>query len=236
MTTIPSAAFQQQRPERRRRNPSGGCLAVGYDGPAGGRLLRHTVTEAQFIAGLTGGRAWVGAEPKSADLPELAQDCRWLHVACHGRFLHDAPLDSYLETGLDDRLTAREVAQSWRLQAELVTLSACQTGVSRLLRGDEPLGLVRAFLAAGAEKVLVSQWAVADLPALLLMERFYQQLMSGQEAAAALHAAQVWLQAVIKEEVEERLVDLPGGEGEVVEGERPFADPRHWAAFILVGG
>jgi CHAT domain-containing protein len=198
--------------------------------------LRHTETEAQFIARMTNGEAWVGTQPKSEALRERVRDCRWLHVACHGRFLHDAPLDSYLETGLDDRLTAREVAQSWRLRAELVTLSACQTGVSRLLRGDEPLGLVRAFLAAGAEQVLVSQWAVADLPTFLLMERFYQELIGGEEAAAALHAAQVWLQSVTKEEVMERLDDLPGGEGEMLEDGRPFAAPRYWAAFILVGG
>jgi CHAT domain-containing protein len=184
---------------------------------------------------MTAGEAWVGEQAKSAALQERAQDCRWLHVACHGRFRHDAPLDSYLETGLDDKLTAREVAQRWRLRAELVTLSACQTGVSRLLRGDEPLGLVRAFLAAGARQVLVSQWAVADLPTFLLMEQFYQKLISGEEAAAALHAAQLWLQSVTGEEVADRLIDLPGGEGEILVGVRPFADPRHWAAFILVG-
>lgn len=234
ISIIPSAAFRQQRPARQRK-VSGDCLAVGYDGPADGRLLRHTETEAQFIARITGGEAWVGEGAKSANLRERVQDCRWLHVACHGRFLHDAPLDSYLETGAEDRLTARAVAHGWRLRAELVTLSACQTGVSRLLRGDEPLGLVRAFLAAGAGQVLVSQWAVADWPTLLLMEQFYQALIKGAEAAAALHAAQVWLQSVRREEVLERLADLPGGEEEIVAGMRPFADPRYWAAFILVG-
>jgi CHAT domain-containing protein len=104
-----------------------------------------------------------------------------------------------------------------------------------LLRGDEPLGLVRAFLAAGARRVLVSQWAVADLPTFLLMEQFYRKLIGGAAAAAALHAAQVWLQSVTKEEVGERLVDLPGGEGEILGGIRPFTHPRYWAAFILVG-
>jgi CHAT domain-containing protein len=74
------------------------------------------------------------------------------------------------------------------------------------------------------------------LPTFLLMERFYQELIGGEEAAAALHAAQVWLQSVTKEEVMERLDDLPGGEGEMLEDGRPFAAPRYWAAFILVGG
>jgi hypothetical protein len=235
ITTIPSAAFWQQRPTGQQSNASGSCLAVGYDGPVGGQLLRHTETEALFIARMTNGEAWVGTQPKSEALRERVRDCRWLHVACHGRFRYDAPLDSYLETGVDDRLTAREVAQGWRLKAELVTLSACQTGVSRLLRGDEPLGLVRAFLAAGARRVLVSQWAVADLPTFLLMEQFYRKLIGGAAAAAALHAAQVWLQSVTKEEVGERLVDLPGGEGEILGGIRPFTHPRYWAAFILVG-
>jgi CHAT domain-containing protein len=191
--------------------------------------------EARFVAEVTGGEAWVGTQPKSAALRHRVQSCRWLHVACHGRFRHDAPLDSYLETGPDEWLTAREVANSWRLQADLVTLSACQTGVSRLLRGDEPLGLVRAFLAAGARMVLVSQWAVADLPTFLLMQHFYQMLVSGAAAATALHTAQAWLQSVTRGEVVGRLAGLPVGEGEILEGVRPFAHPRYWAAFILVG-
>ncbi len=232
----PSAAFWQRRATRFAGSTAGQCLTVGYDGPAHRQRLRHTETEARFIAVLTGGEAWVGARPKAGALPERAKGCRWLHVACHGRFHYDAPLDSYLETGPDERLTARQVLAAWQLEVDLVTLSACQTGVSRLLRGDEPMGLVRAFLAVGARAVLVSQWAVADMPTFLLMQQFYHKLMAGVDAAAALHAAQVWLQVLPRHELLARLADLPGSDVEdVPEGPRPFAHPRYWAAFILVG-
>ncbi len=66
----------------------------------------------------------------------------WLHSA-------GQPV-SALELGDGERLTAQEVREGWRLRAELVTLSVCQTGVSRVLRGDEPMGLVRAFLRGDA--------------------------------------------------------------------------------------
>lgn len=235
LTFTPSAAFWRQRAFQAEEQRAEGCLAVGYDGRTGQGLLRHTEAEAHFVAGLTGGEAWVGAVAKTADLKERAARCCWLHIACHGRFLHDQPLDSYLETGLEDHLTAREVAANWQLKAELVTLSACQSGVSRVLRGDEPMGLVRAFLTAGARAVLVSQWAVADLPTFLLMSHFYEGIIQGRNPAAALKASQLWLRALTRQEVMDRLVDLPGDEAAAMTAKRPFAHPRHWAAFILVG-
>jgi CHAT domain-containing protein len=215
------------------------CLAVGYEGE--NKALRHTETEAHFIAAVTGGEAWVGEQPKVTALAEQAGQYRWLHVACHGRFDPLSPLDSYLETGAGERLTAWQVL-GWKLPVELVTLSACQTGVSQVQRGDEPMGLVRAFLAAGAGAVLVSQWAVADWPTLLLMRRFYQEMMAGAEAAVALHSAQCWLQTVTAVELQTITAEIPGGVAEAAnwlagkgEGVRPFAHPRFWAAFVLVG-
>jgi CHAT domain-containing protein len=199
-----------------------------------------------FVAGLTGGEAWVGPQPKRERLRQAAGDRRWLHFACHGWFNHEAPLESYLETGAGERLTAREVLEDWRLQAELVTLSACQTGVSRILRGDEPMGLIRAFLYAGARAVLVTQWPVEDLPTFLLMQRFYSELQRAGSAgpAAALHAAQVWLRELTTAEIRGLLAGLPAGGSSAGEPDpladlpvdaHPFAYPRHWAAFILVG-
>lgn len=223
------------------------CLAVGYDGSQGVLALRHTEAEATFVASLTGGTAWVGPWPKKEQLRLAASDRRWLHFACHGRFDDEVPLHSYLETAPGERVTALEVLQSWRVPAELVTLSACQTGVSRVLRGDEPMGLVRAFLAAGARAALVSQWAVADLPAFLLMQHFYRELLRPRrgDPAAALHTAQCWLRELTTVQVQALLTGMPGVDSPVGSpaplaalppDARPFAHPRHWAAFVLVGG
>ncbi len=239
LTFTPSVTFWKRTRQRRSDAPAALCLAVGYEGES--QVLRHTEAEAHFIAAVTGGEVWAGGQPKAVALAERGGQFRWLHVACHGRFDPVSPLDSYLETGAGERLTARQVL-AWRLPVELVTLSACQTGVSQVQRGDEPMGLVRAFLTAGAGAVLVSQWAVADWPTFLLMRRLYQELMAGAEAAAALQTAQCWLQSVTAVELQSIAAELPGGAEEATnwlagkeEGARPFAHPHFWAAFVIMG-
>ncbi|MCB8983767.1 MAG: CHAT domain-containing protein [Ardenticatenaceae bacterium] len=236
LTLAPSAAIYAAR---RAAAAGQGCLAVGYDGD--GRL-QLAAAEAALVAGRLGGQVWVGAEAKKARLREAAGAYRWLHIACHGWFDEADPLASYLETGAGERLTAREILHEWRLAAELVTLSACETGVSQILRGDEPMGLVRALLAVGARAVLVTQWPVDDVATFLLMGRFYE-LIQAQESvdlAAALHRAQAWLQALTWAEAQTILdqyaITLPEDWGQRAAGERPFAGPVYWAGFVIVNG
>ena len=156
---------------------------------------------------------------------------------------HEQPLQSYLETGQGERIAAHEIMESWHLQAELVTLSACQTGVSRVLRGDEPMGLIRAFLYAGAKAVLVTQWPVEDLATCLLMVRFYQELANKNSAlSAALGSAQQWLRELTVSQARWALDALPVAVpasalfADLPADARPFAEPRHWAAFMVVQG
>ena len=230
LSVAPSATFlvRQRSPATPPAQPG---LAVGYDGQA----LKHTEEEVRMVAGLAGGEAWAGPEPKKEALREAARDRRWLHFACHGWFDEAQPLASYLETGQGERLSAHEVLAGWELTAELVVLSACQTGASAILRGDEPLGLVRAFLFAGAQSLLVSQWPVGDLATYLLMERFYGLLNEGASPPGALQQAQRWLRELTATELArlhppDASPRLPSG------SERPFAGPIHWAAFVLVEG
>lgn len=118
----------------------------------------------------------------------------------------------------DGLLTANEVMASWRLSADLVTLSACETGLGRPAPGEGYLGFTQAFLAAGARSVLVSLWQVDDRATALLMERFYaNRAEGGLGKAAALREAQGWLR------------QFEAG------GRRPFADARYWGGFVLVG-
>ena len=175
---------------------------------------------------------------------DAVQDKAWLHFACHAWFNHEFPLESYLQTGEGERLTALEVMEGWRLRAQLVTLSACQTGVSRVLRGDEPMGLIRSFLYAGAKAVLVTQWPVEDLPTCLLMIRFYQAVISTArpDLSRGLLTAQRWLSALTAAEAQEFMVHygIPLAEDEgllkLPHSQRPFQHPRFWAAFKLVVG
>jgi CHAT domain-containing protein len=244
---VPSGAVLRQHYEEAKRErpfPDQSLLAVGYNGTWQGQALQFTEAEVQVVAGLMGGEAWIGRETKKARLRQMARSVRFLHVACHGWFDYERPLQSYVETGEDERLTAQEVRQSWHLQAELVTLSACQTGVSTVLRGDEPMGLIRAFLSAGARAVLVSQWPVADLPTFLLMQDFYGRLQAGLTVSEALHGAQTWLRgltvaqavAVVRRVMPDEAMQAALAEMERYETAVPFAQPQFWAAFVVVIG
>ncbi len=170
----------------------------------------------------------------AAQLREKAADARYLHLACHGWFDHADPMASYLEIGAGEKLTAREVLEGWSLSAVLVTLSACKTGTSKILRGDEPMGLIRAFLYAGARSVLVSTWAVDDLATFLLMRDLYRRLDAGERPSIALAHAQKWLREASHERLQAQLDEMDVTAVLPV-AERPYAAPVYWAAFILVG-
>jgi CHAT domain-containing protein len=111
-----------------------------------------------------------------------------LHLACHGQFRPDNPLFSSLQLA-DGWLTVRD-AYALDLKCGLVTLSACETGVSAVAPGDELIGLARGFFSAGAASLLVSLWTVDDQTTATLMSSFYRRLRAGDRPAAALRHAQ----------------------------------------------
>lgn len=112
-----------------------------------------------------------------------------LHLACHGQFRPDSPLFSSLKLG-DGWMTVRD-AYTLDVAAGLVTLSACETGVSAIAPGDELIGLVRGFLYAGASTLMLSLWMVDDEATAETMTDFYTHLRAGLRPAAALRAAQL---------------------------------------------
>ena len=137
-----------------------------------------------------------------------------LHLATHGIAYAEDPLKSFItlaesesESGL---LMASDVSYLW-LPADLVTLSACQTGLGKI-SGDGMIGLSRAFLAAGARAVLVSQWSISDSATAELMAAFYQGYFELDDKALALQRAM------------RELRSKPG-----------YDHPRYWAPFIVVG-
>jgi len=112
-----------------------------------------------------------------------------LHLACHGQFRPDNPLFSSLKLG-DGWLTVRQ-AYDLDLHCALVTLSACETGVSAVAPGDELIGLARGFFAAGSPSLLLSLWTVDDDAAAELMMDFYKSLLQTGAPAMALRHAQL---------------------------------------------
>jgi CHAT domain-containing protein/tetratricopeptide (TPR) repeat protein len=217
--------------------PAQPCLAIGFDA-ADEQQLRHTEAEATTIAELSGGEAWVGGAGVCKRLLASADRYRWLHLACHGEFDQAEPLQSALVLGPDERLSASDVIEGMRLHADLVTLSACRSGVSRVLRGDEAMGLVRAFLMVGARAVLVTLWPVEDTSARLFMERLYGLLLQDVQGDVqrALHLAQTYLRDLTYAEARAELERW----GESVEESawdddaQPYAGVEYWAPYVLV--
>ena len=148
------------------------------------------------------------------------KEYRYLHFATHGYLDSERPGLSALVLSMvneqgkaqDGFLRANDI-YNLKLPAELVVLSACQTGLGREIKGEGLVGLTRGFMYAGAARVVVSLWNVNDKATADLMTGFYQKMLKqGQRPAAALRAAQVemWKQ-------------------------KQWQSPYYWAAFTLQG-
>lgn len=161
---------------------------------AGSDALPHVVREVRAVADAfrrrPGGDAVVhlDADATRDALRRALAGADVLHLACHGQFRADSPYLSALHLG-DGPLTLRDAAEL-PLAARLVTLSACETGLSRVAPGDEQLGLLRGFLIAGARRVLSTLWTVDDAATATLMTGFYDAVLGGLAPAAALRRAQ----------------------------------------------
>ena len=151
--------------------------------------------------------------------PALGQ-YRYVHFATHGLLDSERPGLSALVLSMVDAqgkpqdgfLRANDI-YNLKLPAELVVLSACQTGLGKEIKGEGLVGLTRGFMYAGAARVVVSLWNVNDKATAELMTKFYEKMLKqGERPAAALRAAQVemWKQ-------------------------KQWQSPYYWAAFTMQG-
>lgn len=187
--------------------------------------LRHAPEEAQSVAQLfePHSRMLSGKAATESLFVEIAPHYQVLHLATHGYFNKFSPLLSGLELEADGEndglLEVHEILQI-RLNSELVTLSACETGLasgyfSEFPAGDDFVGMTRAFLQAGSAAVLASLWEVDDRSTVDFMKHFYEGLAAdGGQANKALALALA--QRAIKSREE-------------------YRHPYYWAPFILVG-
>jgi CHAT domain-containing protein len=130
---------------------------------------------------------------KKTNFVEMAEEFNYIHFICHSDLDKLSPMESslILENSLDesDQLTLSEIT-SLKLKANLVVLSACETGIGELTGGDEVVCLSRAFLHAGAASVIYSLWQVNDESTAFLMGRFYKYLKKNK-TSEALRLAQL---------------------------------------------
>jgi CHAT domain-containing protein/Tfp pilus assembly protein PilF len=144
------------------------------------------------------------------------KDYRIIHFACHGFLDEKTPMRSALVLTLDDDsnedgfLQAREIA-NLKLNADLVVLSACQTGKGRLDNAEGVFGLPRTFFYAGARSTVSSLWKINDKSTSEIMPEFYRHLAAGETKVRALRLAKL---NMLKSR---------------------FSHPFYWAAFVLNG-
>lgn len=173
VSLLPSGSFLRvvgaTRSGSERPGPVGRRVAVFGD-PTGD--LHGTRAEALRLAGQFGVRPVLGRDVTVDAVIDALARTSVLHVAGHARFDATDPLNSGLVLA-DGLLTARDIIRLRAPNLSLVTLSACETGVSATDAADELAGLTRALLLAGADSVLVSLWKVPDGPTADIMAAFY---------------------------------------------------------------
>jgi CHAT domain-containing protein len=154
-----------------------------------------------------GARLALGSEASEHTLRAGSQ-ARLIHIATHGTFRQDNPLFSGVRLG-NSYLSLYDLYQ-FKFEAELITLSGCATGLNVVAAGDELLGLIRGFLYAGAQSLLLTLWDVHDASTSRFMTSFYRRLCDSQDRAVAF-------------------------QGAVRELRGTYPHPYYWAPFMLVG-
>jgi CHAT domain-containing protein len=154
----------------------------------------------------------VRKQASKAALKTLGPQFTYLHFATHGKFDPDAPLKSGLllaNEGQENGFLSLGELYSLRLNADLVTLSACETGLGKVSNGDDVVGLTRGFLYAGSSSIVASLWEVDDLATSTLMTAFYANLKKSDKQEG-LRQAQLTTR-------------------------QRYPHPYYWAAFQLTG-
>jgi CHAT domain-containing protein len=211
-STLPSASVLKYL-RGKGADASERALALGNPDLGPALTLRYAEREARAV-GERYPRATVlvRREATEARAKALSEAAGLLHFATHGELSEQDPLSSALllvPDGTEDgRLEVRELF-GLDLRARLVVLSACETGLGKLSRGDELVGLQRAFLYAGTPAVVTTLWKVDDRASFVLMREFYTDLQA-RGPAQALRQAQRAAMA-------------------------QFPHPFAWAAFSLTG-
>jgi len=191
--------------QRKAARATGPPLVLGVPDTRAPEILEEVKSVAEILAGA---ELLVGREANEAAMREKGAHSRLIHIATHGSFRQDNPMFSGIRLGTA-YMNLYDLYQL-RLEADLVTLSGCGTGLNVVAAGDELLGLIRGLLSAGAHSLLLTLWDVNDRSTSDFMTGFYRRLEQGGDKASALQGAMQELR-----------------------GRHPH--PYHWAPFTLIG-
>jgi CHAT domain-containing protein len=177
--------------------------------------LPFALEEARTVARLFGATPYCASDVTQSVFDTMGASADIIHWAGHAYFDPVDPLKSGLLLGSDTVISARDIFTMPPLNADLVMLSGCNTGVNAVQSGDELVGLTRAFLYAGASSIIVSLWSVADDSTAHLASAFYRNLFASPngDKAEALREAMLEVRSVAR-----------------------WASPYYWAPLVLIGG
>jgi len=240
LSVLPSASMMLQLP-RCSPPPPRSVLSVGdprdmshvppFEARAALPPLPYAKEEARRVAALYGADPLIGDEATLAAVSARLGDTPLIALATHGMLYEEAPLLSGVALANGELLTVSALL-GIQLDADLVVLSACRTGVGEHIGGEEIIGLTRGLLAAGARSAVVSLWPVEDPSTATLMAHFHEKMVEGIDPPTALRLAQQEL----RDQLDPR-DPVPVREG-VVTPSSPVlggSHPLRWAPFVYVG-
>lgn len=180
--------------------------------------LKHNEEEVRRIQQMLGGKVYTGKEATLNTFLEIAPLYKILHLATHGKANDKADEFSYLAfayrlDSLDNELLYAGNLYNTELRADMVVLSACETGVGDLQQGEGILSLARGFSYAGAKSIVTTLWSIDDKASLEIMEDFYAELEDGERKDYALRAAKL----------------------DFINRNSRRAHPLFWAAYVPIG-
>jgi len=204
LSAVPSAGVFA-RCRTRKRGVSEGAVVIGVPDEHAPRIAE----EARLVvATIPGAKLLLGEAASLEAFRRYVPDARIVHFAAHGVFRRDNPIFSALQ--LSDSWLSMLDLNHTHLNADLLTLSACNTGSSVVAGGDELLGLMRGFLEAGARSLLVTLWDIDDASTHEFMRYFYREVSAGVALAPAVQRAM--------RQIREH-----------------YPHPYYWSPFLLVG-
>ncbi|BAY60270.1 TPR repeat-containing protein [Calothrix brevissima NIES-22] len=229
--TAPAIQVLELTHQQRQKVTGNGALVVGNptmpsiipkkgEKPQQLQPLKNAEKEALEIAQILNTKSLVGNQATKSTVKQQMLNARIIHLATHGLLnIVESGVPGAIALAPDNLpngekkdnnglLTASEIL-NMKLKAELVVLSACQTGQGDI-KGDGVIGLSRSLIAAGVPSVVVSLWSVPDESTKLLMTEFYRQMQQTPDKAQALRQAM--------------LITM-----------KKYSEPIHWAAFTLIG-
>ncbi|MCB9264976.1 MAG: CHAT domain-containing protein [Lewinellaceae bacterium] len=218
-----SATLLHLMSSRRLRQPRNQVLAVApsfENDPVGLRPLEYNTQEAHSVASLWSGASWQGEEASKANFASHAGQFRFLHLATHCALQSGQLDDSFLaftagpDSSAGSSLLYLPEVFGLSLQAEMVTLSACQTGIGVHHQGEGLASMARAFAYAGAKCVVASLWSIDDKQTSELMRLFYKNMSEGYSKPQALRLARL------------QYLEKSGHE---------LGHPYYWAAMVSIG-